>query len=44
MHRVRKTVGITQLTLKLRPEWDLSGQSKATAALPLKKEPPVPNA
>jgi hypothetical protein len=44
MHRVRKNVGITQLTLNLQPEWDMSGQPKATAALPLEKEPPVSNA
>jgi hypothetical protein len=42
MHRVRKNVGITQLTLNLRPEWDMSGQPKATASLPLEKVPPVP--
>ena len=44
MHRVRKNVGITRLTLNLRPEWDMSGQPNATAALPLEKEPPRPNA
>jgi hypothetical protein len=42
MHRVRKNVGITQLTLNLRPEWDMSGQPKVTAALPLEIEPSVP--
>lgn len=42
MHSVRKNAGITQLTLNLRPEWDVSGQPNATAALPLEKVPPVP--
>ena len=42
MHRGRKNVGITQLTLNLRPEWDMSGQPNATDALSLEKVTPVP--
>jgi hypothetical protein len=42
VHSVRKNVGITQLTLNLRPEWDVSGQPNATTSLPLEKFTPVP--